>query len=116
MNCIYCQAEMLLWDDDDGDPESHLPAYGKEGRLIYQCKPCQSQQDCGMVTGQLIDYGFRVGKYGLWFFPYYGIFKIKDYSDEVYGEETVLELNIIPTNLTPQNTTEERIKTLILFS
>lgn len=110
--CIFCQQPIDLWDDIPSDPEHSDNYYhAGEGQSIYQCKPCNSQQDFGMVTGKLLNYGFHVGQYGLWFFPKHNIFKIKQYPDE----ETLLTLEVLP-GLTPQNTTVERIKLLLLFS
>ena len=64
--------------------------------------------------GKAMHYSFRVNKkYELHFIPRLNKFQISDCKkpNSIY-----LTLDFIPHNLTPQNCTEERIKTMILFS
>lgn len=114
--CIFCQAEMSVWEILR--PENGINFYAGSDVDIYQCKPCHSQQDFNPYTDKLIYYNFRVqnSKYGVCFYPKPQFALIKDYSDQINGEEVILRFDFLPIDLTPQNTTEERIKKLLVFS
>lgn len=75
----------------------------------FNCAPCRSTQFFE-ITGRPLHYFFDVGKYHLYFMTNPRIFQC---CNGLLGP--IFELNYHP-NFTPQNTTEERIKTLILFS
>jgi hypothetical protein len=103
-----------VWTPPDCGPNS----YAGTAHYIYLCKPCRSQQDVDISTGKIYYHTFKVGKYQLSFHPEsdWWPFSISDCSDEVNGPEQILSLKVLPTEYTPQNTTEERIRTLLVFS
>ena len=114
-NCMYCHQQMSyskLWTP----PDMGGMGYAGEPTNIYMCGPCKSQQDYHLHTGELTYHNFRVGLYWLQFHPKYNHFQLgKDEPDDIGNTETILWLEFLPVHLTPQNTTEERIKTLLIF-
>jgi len=109
--CRFCQGNMLCTG-------GVIHANNTES-YSYECKRCHSEQDFES-TGRPLDYKFVIGRYHLLFKPRNKTFQIIVYPiDEVWlqkASQCLLNVNFCPTHLTPQNTTEERIKTLILFS
>lgn len=115
--CLFCGKELSPWQTFIAN---NGPCYYEgESHYIYRCKLCNSQQDVSIETGELTNYGFMVGKYGLWFQPTspFSQFMIKDYSDTIHGEEIVLETKYLPTKLTPQTiATEKQVGSYINIS
>ena len=83
------------------------------------CVFCHSEQ-LFEREGKPLEYSFRVGDY-LCLFPVghpgprFEIYKVQIDSG-IPEPKAILQLDFIPNNIRPDNTTEERIKTLILFS
>jgi hypothetical protein len=85
---------------------------------VFECIPCQSQQ-AFLSNGQCTYWLFRVGYYSLNFDPFtqkFKIIRLPSLKDPGLLAQTILQLDYLPHNLTPKTCTEERIKTLILFS
>lgn len=105
--CRYCSRRLQSHKSysDPGVPN-------REPYYEFECKACHSTQYF-RSSGQPLHYLFWIGPYKLYFIPTgYGhpLFQLCN------GElGPIFELHYLP-DLTPQNCTEERIKTLILFS
>lgn len=108
--CRFCKNKM-----------SPLVPFHSRGKTLYSyhCIRCASEQLFD-DTGQALEYSFRVGDYLCQFnSPTYKFQVVKQGPQGLGGvpyTKVILTLDFVPHNLTPQNTTEERIKTLILFS
>lgn len=113
-NCIFCQRPLEFWENFE--PNNGPNFYAGEPSSIYQCKHCNSQQNFQMESGERTYYNFQVGPYIFRFHPKYNSFSLgKEPPDEPGNYETILRLETIP-DYTPQNMTEQRIKTIIVFS
>ena len=108
--CRFCQRLM-----------SPLVPFQSRGRTLYSyhCIRCKSEQ-LFAEDGQALEYSFRVGNYLCQFnSPTYKFQIVRQGPISNGGipyTKVMLSLDFVPHNLRPDNTTEERIKTLILFS
>jgi hypothetical protein len=106
--CRYCYRRMV-------PHRSYTDPGVSDGRPYYEfnCKPCQSTQYFE-TSGRPLHYWFMVGPYKLYFIPYGYRTPLFQVCNGNLGP--IFQLDYLPHHLTPQNCTEERIKTLILFS
>lgn len=108
--CRYCQRK-LVHRGTRGNLASN-------GINLCYCHYCESEQTFD-DNASPIEYSFMVGKkYCIHFWPKSKAFKIVEYNEHGRPQKYVLELtlNEPPNYMTPQNMTEERVKTLIVFS
>lgn len=101
--CRYCMRRL-----------THRGSRG-DVNLCY-CHACESEQTFD-ANARPIEYSFMTKEknYCLHFWPQVKKFKIVSYKNN-NPDKYVLELDICPHNYNPSNMTEERVKTLILFS
>jgi hypothetical protein len=110
VNCRFCQRKLI------GPKSSHIDRFNLYYK--FECKACDSVQFFES-DGRSLHYWFNVNKkYQLYFIPNIPVFQILNYSHLNHDsiEKVYITLEFIPKDLTPKNVTEERIKTLILFS
>lgn len=92
----------------------------RQGRgqiYIANCNACDSEQSF-YETGQTREWSFMVGDtYCIHYWPESKALKIIEYKNN-RPSKYVLEITLDkhPDHMTPQNMTEERVKTLIVFS
>lgn len=110
LTCRYCQHK-LTYRGTRGKISS-------DGIHLCYCKSCDSEQTFE-EDGTPIEYSFMVGKtYCIHYWTKSKAFKVVEYNAHGRPQKYVLELTLkeAPDYMTPQNMTEERVKTLIVFS
>lgn len=110
LTCRFCYRP-LIYAQTSASPGSTL-------LYQYKCLACNSTQHF-WENGSPAHYTFTIGNYILIFLPAIQAMEIVRINHNPNGTtlgNLVLKLPFLPTNLTPQNTTEDRIKTMIVFS
>lgn len=108
--CRFCHRKMTNYRTLENDQSLH----GSDAMHVFDCLPCHSTQTFS-IRGQTIAYFFDVGEdYRLFFYPQNILYKFIVSNRKT--SKVAMELEEIPHQFTPQNMTEEKVKTLILFS
>lgn len=106
--CRFCQKTLL---------HHGTRGQGKVAIHMYWCDHCQSEQTFDSKA-KTIEWSFMAGEaYCIHFWPKFNSLKIVEYENgrpKKYVLE--LELDQPPDHMTPQTMTEEKVKTLIVFS
>lgn len=106
-NCRYCQRQM---------PDALIDR--RYNIYIAQCQFCDSEESF-YENGDTREWSFMVGRnYCIHYWPESKALKIVLYNAHGRPQKYVLEVTLMkdPDYMTPTTMTEERIKTLILFS
>lgn len=103
INCRFCQ-----------HPITPLK---KGSARIIMCKHCKSEEWIEK-DGSHYSWSFKVGQYEIGYYFESKTFKVSQLNKNGNWEKWLLDIPLKdePTHMTPENMTEERVKSIIVFS
>jgi len=108
--CRYCKGKLTF--------RGTRGKLNQNGLYMYYCHRCESEQTFD-ENAKPIEWSFMVGKnYCIHYWPESKKLKIVEYNAHSRPHKYVLEIILKehPDYMTPSSMTEERVKTLIVFS
>ena len=107
LTCRFCQRKL-----------SNIQHMGEAmiSIVVGYCKHCASEQSW-YTNGKVLSWQFKVGdQYSIRYWPEKKKLQIEDYLAKKSKSTFELTVNEDPDYMTPESMTEERVKTIIIFS